>query len=144
MNRIFIFIFFISGFITHSQSIIGKWKTYDILTSSKEESIVEISTQNDSLYVKIVKIIPREHQNDLCTKCDGENKNKPIVGLTILKGATLQGNIWKGAKILNAKSGFYYGCHISIKDDKRLRIRGFIGYPFFGKTVYWHKVERYY
>jgi len=124
-----------------AQSIFGKWKTFDVFNKDKEESIVEIYKQNDSLFVKIVKIIPKEHREDVCEKCEGENKDKPIQGLVILKGATLKDNVWQGAKILNAKNGFYYGCNISLKDEIWLKVRGFIGYPFFGKTVYWKKVR---
>jgi len=138
---IFFFYISLSGIYSlTAQSVFGKWKTFDIFNKNKEESIVEIFKQDDSLFVKIIKIIPIEHQEDVCKKCEDENKNKPIKGLVILKGATLKNNIWQGAKILNAKNGFYYGCQISIEDDNWLKVRGFIGYPLFGKTIYWQKV----
>lgn len=138
----FIFSFlFVGCFFASAQSVFGKWKTFDVFNKTKEEAIVEIYELNNSLHVKIIEIIPKEHREDICVKCDDENKNKPILGLIILKGATLKNGIWQGAKILNAKNGFRYGCHISLKDDNLLKIRGFIGYPFFGKTVYWQKVD---
>ena len=123
-----------------AQSVFGKWKTFDIFNEDKEESIVEVYKQNDLLFVKIIKIIPIEHREDICKKCEGKNKDKPIQDLVILNGATLKGNVWQGAKILNAKNGFYYGCNISEKDENWLKVRGFVGYPFFGKTVYWERV----
>lgn len=132
---------FLGCHLSSSQSVFGKWKTFDIFNKDIEESIVEIYKKNDSLYVKIVEIIPVEHRKDVCKKCTDENKDKPIKGMVILKAAFLKNNIWQGAKILNAKNGYYYGCNISILDKNWLKIRGFIGYPFFGKTVYWQKVE---
>ena len=142
MQRLYVLLplLFLGCFCTSAQSVFGKWKTFDIFNKDKEEAIVEIYNKNDSLYIKIIEIIPIEHRQDLCSKCDDENKNKPIKGLVILKAAYLKDNVWQGAKILNAKNGYYYGCNISLQDNNWLRIRGFIGYPIFGKTVYWKKV----
>lgn len=137
----FLFLSLMGIYSVKAQSVFGKWKTFDIFNKDKEESIVEVYKQNDSLFVKIIKIIPIEHREDICKKCEGENKDKPIQGLVILKGAILKDNVWQGAKVLNAKNGFYYGCHISLRDKNWLKVRGFIGYPFFGKTVYWEKVS---
>ena len=140
-NLILFFCFFFIGiYSATAQTVFGKWKTFDVFNKDKEESIVEVYEQNDSLFVKIIKIIPIEHREDVCKKCEGENKDKPIQDLVILKGATLKNNVWQGAKILNAKNGFYYGCNISLKDENWLKVRGFVGYPFFGKTVYWERV----
>lgn len=136
-----ILIFILSGcFSTSAQSVFGNWKTFDVFNKEKEEAIVKIYNQNDSLFIKIIEIIPVDHRNDVCKKCDDEYKDKPIKGLVILKGALLKNNIWQGAKILNAKTGFYYGCNISIQNNNWLKVRGFLGYPFIGKTVYWQRI----
>ena len=124
-----------------AQTVVGKWKTYDIFNRNKEESIVVIDIIDDSLYIKIDQIIPEEHRSDLCTKCDDSRKNQPILGMTILQGATLIEGTWKGATILNAKNGNEYGCHISVVGPDLLKIRGFVGYPIFGKTLYWTRVK---
>ena len=124
-----------------AQSILGKWKTYDIFNRNVAESIVEIYSIDDHLYVKIIEILPDEHKNDLCTKCSGSLKGKPILGMVILEGAQLEDGIWKGANILNAKNGKRYGCHLSLEAADLLKIRGFVGYPIFGKTLYWTRVK---
>ena len=124
-----------------SQSVVGKWKTYDIFDKNREEAIVEIYLDKGGLYVKIIEILPLEHKNDLCEKCPGSLKDKPILGMIILRAAKFQDNVWQGAKILNAKNGKEYGCHISIEGPDLLRVRGFIGYPIFGKTLYWTRIE---
>lgn len=124
-----------------AQSVIGKWKTYNIFDKNREEAIVEIYLDKGGLYVKIIDILPPEHKNDLCKKCSGSLKDKPILGMIILRAAKFQDNVWQGAKILNAKNGKEYGCHISIEAPDLLRVRGFIGYPIFGKTLYWTRIE---
>jgi len=142
MTKLFsFFILFMVGYgFISAQSVFGKWKTYDVFDKNKEEAIVEIFKDNDSLCIRIIEILPDEHRDDLCNKCEGENKNQPILDLIILEGATLENGIWQGAKILNAKNGYRYGCNISLLNDDFLKIRGFIGIPFFGKTVFWRKM----
>ncbi len=140
-----IFFMFIFSFLTfdkvEAQVVVGKWKTYDIFDKTKEESIVDVSIVNNQLFVRIHKIIPTEHINDICVNCSGKQKDQPILGMVILEGASYEDGVWKGAKILNAKNGKRYGCHISLDGDDLLRVRGFIGYPIFGKTLYWTRVK---
>ena len=124
-----------------AQTVKGKWKTYDIFDRNQEESIVDIDIIDDALYIKIDQILPEEHKKDLCTKCTDQRKNKPILGMIILRGAILEDGVWKGANILNAKNGKEYGCHISLVEPDLLKIRGFVGYPIFGKTLYWTRVK---
>lgn len=142
MFKIFIFIslFFTCQF-TLAQSVTGKWKTYDIFNKHKEESIVELRIKDNVLSIKIIQIIPKEHRLDSCKKCTDDRKNMPITGMTILQGATFENGVWKGATILNAKNGKEYGCHISLEAPDLLKIRGFVGYPIFGKTLYWTRVK---
>ena len=97
-------------FNSFGQSVLGKWKTCDIYDSSIAESIVEVYEIDTKLFVRIDSIIPVEHQLDLCSKCSGAEKDQTILGLVIVKGAVQENGIWKGAKILNAKNGNWYGC----------------------------------
>lgn len=137
----FVFFCFLTLYQVKGQSIVGKWKTYDIFNASKEESIVEISISNNQLSIKIDEIIPVEHKNDICTKCKGDEKNQPILGMTILEGAIFKDGVWKGAQILNAKNGKQYSCLISLEDKDLLKVRGYVGYPIFGKNLYWTRVK---
>lgn len=125
----------------YAQSVEGKWKTFDIFDPTVPESIVEIKIVNEELVIRIVEIIPEEHRNDLCKACPGKLKDQPILGLTILHGSKNHKGIWKGARILNAKNGRLYGCHISLENPDLLKVRGFVGYPIFGKNLYWTRVK---
>ena len=124
-----------------AQSVEGKWRTYDVQDPSRAEAVVELFVKNNALYVRIDQIIPKEHRQDICSLCEGEDKNKAILGLLILKGAKYSKGVWKGATILNAKNGKRYGCHISLISKDRLKVRGFIRHPWFGKNFYWDRVD---
>ncbi len=142
MKRCLTCLFFLTWVLQlHSQSVEGKWITYDIFDASVEEAVVEISVSEGELHIKIDSIIPEEHREDLCHRCTGELNDKPILGMEILSGARLVEGVWKGAKILNAKNGRWYGCEIWPTNGNRLKVRGFIGYPLFGKNLYWTRLE---
>lgn len=125
----------------HGQSALGKWITYNIFDSSEEEAVVEIYELDGQLHVRIDSIIPEEHRSDRCVRCDAELRDKPILGMEILSGARLEDGIWQGAKILNAKNGRWYGCQITPTTTNTLKVRGYIGYPWFGKNLYWTRLE---
>ena len=127
--------------ILSGQSVHGKWITYDIFNKSIEEAVVEIYEIDNKLFIRIDSIIPEEHRSDLCRRCEGSLEDKPIKGLKILNGAELRDGIWQGAKILNAKNGRWYGCNITPTDGDTLKVRGFIGYPIFGKNLYWTRLK---
>ncbi|MGA9270436.1 MAG: DUF2147 domain-containing protein, partial [Lutimonas sp.] len=123
--------------ILYGQSVTGKWVTYDIFNKSIAESVVEINEVDGRLFVRIDSIIPEEHRLDICSRCEGNLKDQPIKNLQILNGARLREGVWQDAKILNAKNGRWYGCQITPTAGDTLKVRGFIGYPFFGKNLYW-------
>ena len=123
------------------QSVFGKWITYDIFDKSVAESVVDIYQRDGKLFIRIDSIIPEEHRDDLCTRCKDSLKDQPIKGMEILSGAEFKEGVWQGAKILNAKNGRWYGCIITPPTGKTLKVRGFIGYPFFGKNLYWTRYE---
>ena len=146
MKKISIFIAFllVFGILTAIQnSPIGKWKTIDDKTG-KAKSIVLIWEENGVLFGKIEKLFraPDEEQNPLCEECKGINKDKPIIGMKILKNLKKHNKIWKGGTILDPKNGKVYKCRISLIDSgKKLKLRGFIGIPTLGRTQFWERIE---
>ncbi|OGT16258.1 MAG: hypothetical protein A3I12_01945 [Gammaproteobacteria bacterium RIFCSPLOWO2_02_FULL_38_11] len=122
---------------------IGFWKTIDD-TSEQPRSIIKIWEQDGKLYGKIVKIFYREgeSEHDLCLKCTGDNKNKPILGLMILQGFTENEGIWKNGTILDPESGNVYKAKLAVKEQSQaLDVRGYIGMPLLGRTQTWVRIE---
>ncbi|WP_395043587.1 DUF2147 domain-containing protein [Flavobacterium sp.] len=126
--------------LSFSQSVIGKWKTIDDETG-KEKGIVEIYEKNEKIYAKIIEILDTEHRDKKCELCHGEDKNKPILGLTFIKGLKKDGNEYNGGQVLDPKNGKIYRCYITLIGKDKLKIRGYIGISLFGRTQYWYRVK---
>ncbi|HSQ45344.1 MAG TPA: DUF2147 domain-containing protein [Lutibacter sp.] len=128
------------AFVSHSQSITGKWKTIDDETG-KERSIIEIYESEGKIYAKIVKLLVKSEENRVCENCKGANKNKPLKGLIVIDGLKKDGNEWNGAKILDPKTGSEYKCYITLEEPNKLKVRGYLGFALLGRTQYWYRVK---
>src|SRR5215475_6256303 len=118
--------------------VVGKWKTVDDKTG-KMLSDVEIYDQGGKLFGKIVGLAePNDAQGKpkTCTKCTGADKDKPIVGLVIIKDLSVSGDRYKNGTILDPEDGKVYKAEVWTEDAK-LKVRGYLG-PFY-KTQTWVK-----
>ena len=123
-----------------SQTVIGKWKTIDDETG-KAKSIVEIYEKEGKIYGRILEILEEEHRNRKCILCSGSDKDKPILGMTIIKGLTKDDQEYNGGKITDPKNGKQYKCYITLYAKDKLKVRGYIGISLFGRTQYWYRVK---
>lgn len=139
MIRLVILVSMISSNL-FSQSIIGKWKTIDDETG-KETSVIEVFQKDKKIYGKIVEIIDAEKRDKLCNLCPNPDKNKPILGLTIIKGLVKDDDEYNDGQILDPKSGKLYNCYIKLDGKDKLKVRGFIGLSLLGRTQYWYRVK---
>lgn len=121
-------------------SPVGTWVTIDDKTQSKR-SIVQISERNGKLYGRIVKVFKRKGDTGFCRKCRGRFKDKPVQGLQIMWGVKKTGkNTWDNGRILDPKNGKTYNVKLSLSaDQKRLNVRGYIGFSLLGRTQVWHR-----
>ncbi len=134
------FVAAIMPFSSTSQSVIGKWKTIDDETG-KAVSVVEIYERNGKIYGKVAEIFKAEDRNKTCVNCSGADKNKPILGLVVIKGLEKEGNEYTNGKILDPKHGKLYKCYISCEGPDKLKVRGYIGVSLIGRTQYWHRMK---
>ncbi|MCC4586853.1 DUF2147 domain-containing protein [Xanthomonas sp. NCPPB 1067] len=123
-----------------SDSPVGRWKTIDDETG-KPKSVVQIEqAANGTLSGKVVEILQSaKGPNPLCDKCDGERKNKPIKGMTILWGLKPDGTaVWGGGSVLDPAKGKTYKAKITLTEGgKKLQMRGYVGIEALGRTQTW-------
>jgi uncharacterized protein (DUF2147 family) len=114
------------------------WKTVDD-KSGKVSSEVELYDQSGKLFGKITRLTdPNDPQGKpkTCTKCQGPDKDKPIVGLVILKDLSPSGDRYKGGTITDPEDGKVYKAELWVEDGK-LKVRGYLG--LFYRTQTWLK-----
>jgi len=136
---LFILLLF-SGSQVFAQDILGNWKTIDDQTG-KARSIVQIYQQDGKVYGRIDKILNPEKQDARCVECEGDDKDKPIQGMVIIRGLEKDGDQYNSGKILDPESGNLYKCYIELEDTDKLKVRGYIGLAVIGRTQYWYRVE---
>jgi len=146
----FVFIVMFSSICTYAQdAIIGTWITVADkgADKGKNTSHVEIFEKNGLYYGKIVKLL-LEPADELCTKCKGDLKNTPVVGMVILKGLKKTGKIDKSlgmeydsGTIMDPKDGETYRSKAWVKGDV-LTMRGFVGISLLGRSANWMRLNK--
>lgn len=140
-NLLFVLVLFATTAIK-AQTCVGTWITIDDDTG-KKKSKVELYKKDGTLYGKIIYLYPREgrEENPKCTKCSGDRKNQPLVGLQIIRGMKWDGEEWEDGTIVDPENGKVYTCSLWLDEDNpdKLNVRGYVG-PFF-RTQTWIRVK---
>jgi uncharacterized protein (DUF2147 family) len=132
------------GSWAQSDTPTGLWRTVDDKTG-KERSLVRITESNGVYEGRVEKLLNRQPDDDpegLCRKCEGERKDKPIVGMAILWGLKKDGDQFAGGEILDPKNGKIYRAKMKLVDGgKKLEVRGFIGISLLGRSQTWYREQ---
>jgi uncharacterized protein (DUF2147 family) len=118
----------------------GVWKTIDDKTG-QPKSLVEISEANGVLTGKVKEVLQSDQgPNPVCKECEGDRKNQPVTGMTIIWDMKKNGDEWSGGKILDPKNGKTYGCKMHLTDNgQKLEVRGFVGFSLLGRSQTWER-----
>ncbi len=123
---------------------VGVWKTIDDKTKS-ERAQVRITESGGVFVARIEKLLAADAKQDaVCDKCTDDRKDKPILGMEIMRGVRKADadNTWDGGTILDAAEGKVYKVRLQTADGgKKLEVRGFVGMPMLGRTQTWIRVE---
>jgi len=119
--------------------ITGLWKITDE-KSNVEKSVVEIFEKDNAYHGRVVRILPTSHTTH-CDQCTGALKDKPLVGMVIISNLTKTANGGEDGTILNPANGNTYSCYIELVGPDRLKVRGYLGLPTFGKTMYYTRLK---
>jgi len=124
---------------------VGVWKTIDDETR-KEKSLIRISDDAGVLTGRLEKLLdPATKPDAVCDKCTDERKDKPLVGMTLIRNVRQNAGDparWDGGEILDPKDGKVYKVRLTpAEGGARLDVRGYIGMPLLGRTQTWIRVE---
>ncbi len=125
-------------------SPVGVWKTIDDKTKT-ERAQIRISEAGGVFSGKLEKLLAADAKPDsVCDKCSDDRKDKPIVGMEIMRGVKrAEGdNLWDGGTILDAAEGKVYKVRLQLAEGgKKLEVRGYVGMPMLGRTQTWIRIE---
>jgi uncharacterized protein (DUF2147 family) len=127
---------------TAQMTPVGVWKTIDD-DGKTEKSLVHISESNGVLTGVIEKVFDPAKQNATCDKCSDDRKDKPILGMTIIRNVRQDADdktIWTGGEILDPNNGKTYKTRLKPVDGgKTMEMRGYIAFLY--RTQVWQRVE---
>jgi uncharacterized protein (DUF2147 family) len=119
---------------------VGLWKTIDDKTGSAK-ALVRIFERNGELFGKVETGL-NERKERVCDLCKDERKNKPIVGMEVIRHMKKSGDDYEGGDILDPDTGKVYRCKLRVEDGgKKLDVRGFLGISLLGRTQTWVRKE---
>ncbi|MBZ4210297.1 MAG: DUF2147 domain-containing protein [Comamonadaceae bacterium] len=120
---------------------VGNWHTIDDKTG-EVKSQIQVTETNGVLSGRVEKLLRKDaDQKGLCKECTDDRKDKPMLGLEIIRGAKklADKDLWEGGKILDPENGKEYTLRMTpIEAGKKLEVRGSIA--FFGRTQTWVRV----
>jgi uncharacterized protein (DUF2147 family) len=125
------------------QSVVGRWKTVDDKTG-ETMSVVQLVERDGRVSGTIVQVAPKPGVSgeQVCKRCTGALKDRPIVGLPLIDGLQRVGDAWDNGTIVDPSSGTTYRCRVTVaKDGASLEVRGYVGIPLFGRSQTWLRVE---
>lgn len=112
--------------------IVGKWSDH------KGEAKVMIYKKGDKFFGKLYWLKdPYDKEGNVrrdIKNPEPAKRSRELEGLEILQGFSYQNGVWTGGKIYDPRSGKTYDCKLSLSDEGKLSIRGYLGFTFIGKT----------
>ncbi|HOY38994.1 MAG: DUF2147 domain-containing protein [Bacteroidales bacterium] len=140
MKQVAVFLLAVfSALVMQAQDVTGKWITVDDQTGI-EKSVVQIYEKDGKLYGKVIAIIDKSKgENPLCTKCSGTLKDKPILGMIVVRGLSKTKDGWfaKNA-FLEPESGWIVDGKLWLEGNE-LKVRADVG--IFHRTQTWKRLR---
>ena len=124
-----------------TEQLTGLWQQYDDDTKLLS-SLVRIVRTTDNHYEGFVeKVIPGpgEDPNPRCSKCEGELKGKPVLGIRVLWSLLrVDETHFEKGEIVDPDDGTVYRLKIAVVDNgRKIEVRGYKGISLFGRTQVW-------
>ncbi len=120
-------------------SPVGLWKNIDDVTG-KPKALIRITENKGEVRGQIEKLFlaAGENPNPRCEKCQGANKDQPVLGMVFMSGLRKNGDEYSGGEILDPDSGKVYRSKLTLVDGgRKINVRGYVGVPMFGRSQTW-------
>lgn len=120
----------------------GLWEKRD--EAGQPQGWFRIAERKGAYEGQIVRMFPKPGEDPAswrCTKCEGEQKDAPVLGITFIKGMKRQGLAYENGTILDPRDGSVYSARMDLSPDgKQLSVRGYLGFSLLGRTEVWSRL----
>lgn len=140
-KNVIIVLVMLSTCFVNAQSVFGKWKTIDDRTG-KPKGLIEIYKKDGLMYGKILEVLEEGREGATCVKCEGDLKDKPVVGITLIKGGKKnEDGEWKGKYLFDPEQAmtFRFKIWLNPKNVDELKVRGYLAFLYRTQTWVRHK-----
>ena len=140
-KEVVLIVFLLMVNISQSQSVFGKWKTIDDRTGLPK-GVINIYKENGLMYGRLVEVLEPGKENMVCHKCEGDLKDTPVLGMTIIDAAEeSEDGEWKGKTLFDPEQAMTFRCKIWLNPDNanELKVRGYLAFIY--RTQTWVRVK---
>jgi uncharacterized protein (DUF2147 family) len=101
----------------------------------------EVNGQYRGRLVKFFKQPGNQPVVTTCAKCEGDQKDASMLGLTIVKDMRRDGLKYQDGTIMDPRDGKVYHAQMELSPDgQKLSVRGYLGIPLLGQTQVWTRL----
>ncbi len=132
--------------VNKGERLVGTYRVVE--PETKEDSKVKIFKTSDGKYKGQVVWLAKPNMKDGTPKRDILNpdpkkRNTPGDQIVLMWGFTYDADkdMWVNGEIYDPCHGKTYKCRLSFESPTKLKVRGYIGTPAFGKSMYWYKLD---
>lgn len=126
-----------------NEPLVGEWRAVDV-SNSDTVSIIELYVAGGVLNGRVLNVFDREGNelNPVCERCSGPLKDKPIRGMTFIRGLKKSGPKWVDGKVVDLRPGPFQGvtasCEIELVGTKA-RLFGYLWLRRLSGESFWDK-----
>jgi len=123
----------------NADKILGYWYT------EGKKAKIEIYKKDGKYHGRVVELKDPIDPDTKKPKLDKNNpdpakRNMPLIGLNLIKNFIFKDGYWQNGTIYDPENGKEYSCYMEYEDpknDKKLKVRGYIGISWVGRTTHW-------
>lgn len=129
-----------------AQDVTGVWEMKDPKTDKPLYAVKLYKNKAGIVFGRVIKALDQTRKDDICKKCPEKFngfgvKNQQIVGMLIMRGLKKDGDRYKGGRLYSPARGMKIRCYIKLVTPNKLKIRGFMGSSYLGRTMYWVRLK---